>query len=135
MLSRVFGGSTNARVFEDFIEHLLQHFGKWPEPKSVLVMDNASFHRSERVEELCSYAGVKLIYLPPCSSDLNPIEEFFSKLKGFIRREFRNRAGHSFHDFLEWCVDIVGAREESAQGAGMQGSQLKSHNSIYLVYN
>jgi hypothetical protein len=43
VLSRVFQGSTDATMFEDFIEQLLQHCGKWPEPKSVLVMDNASF--------------------------------------------------------------------------------------------
>jgi hypothetical protein len=46
VLSRVFRGSTNASVFEDFIEQLLQHCGKWPEPKSVIVMDNASFNHS-----------------------------------------------------------------------------------------
>lgn len=43
------------------------------------------------------------------------IEEFFSDLKDFIRREFRNYTGHSFRDFLEWCVDIVEAQEESVQ--------------------
>ena len=42
-LSCVFQGSTDAPVFEDFIERLLKHCGKWPEPKSVLIMDNASF--------------------------------------------------------------------------------------------
>jgi transposase len=52
----------------------------------VLVIDNASFHRSDRVEELCAEAGVILVYLPPYSPDLNPIEEFFAKLKAFIRR-------------------------------------------------
>ena len=62
VLSRVFQGSTDASIFEDFIKQLLQHCGRWPEPKSVLVMDNASFHHSERVKELCSDAGVKLVY-------------------------------------------------------------------------
>lgn len=84
LLSRVFQGSTDALFFEDFIEELLQHCGKYPEPKSVLVMDNASFHRSERIEQLCLDKGVKLVYLPPYSPDLNPIEEFFAELKAFI---------------------------------------------------
>lgn len=39
-LSRVFCGSTDATVFEGFIAQLLQYCGRWPEPKSVLVMDN-----------------------------------------------------------------------------------------------
>lgn len=63
--SRIFQGSTDAAVFEDFIGQLLEHRGKWPEPKSVLVMDNASFHRSERIEQLCCGVVVKLVYLPP----------------------------------------------------------------------
>lgn len=86
VLSHVYQGSTDSSVFEDFIEELLHYCGKWPEPKSVLVMDNASFHHSERIEQMCSQAGVKLVYLPPYSPDLNPIEELFAELKAFIRR-------------------------------------------------
>jgi hypothetical protein len=52
VFSRVFRGSTDATVF-DFIAQLLQHCGRWPEPKSVLVMDNASFHHSERMTQMC----------------------------------------------------------------------------------
>lgn len=48
LLSRVFQGTTEGDIFEDFIEQLLPHYGRWPEPKSVIVMDNASFHRTER---------------------------------------------------------------------------------------
>jgi hypothetical protein len=106
-------------MFEDFIEQLLQHCGKWPEPKSVLVMDNASFHHSDRIEEMCLRVGVKLVYLPPYSPDLNPIEEFFAELKAFIKRNwqvFEGDPGQGFGHFLEWCVDTVGAREQSAKG-------------------
>lgn len=119
ILSRIFRGSTDASLFEDFIEELLQHCGKWPEPRSVLVMDNASFHHSDRIEQLCSDAGVKLMYLPPYSPDLNPIEEFFSELKAFIRRHwgyYQDNPEQGFDNFLEWCVDRVGSREQSARG-------------------
>jgi transposase len=119
VLSRVFQGSTDASVFEEFIEQLLQHCGKWPEPKSVLIMDNASFHHTDRIHQICTDAGVKLIYLPPYSPDLNPIEEFFAELKAFIRRSWRfyeENPEQGFDTFLEWCVDVVGAREESAKG-------------------
>jgi hypothetical protein len=50
VLSRVFQGSTDASVLENVIEQLPQHHLKWREPKSVIVMDNASFHHSARVE-------------------------------------------------------------------------------------
>lgn len=88
LLSRVLIGSTDAIIFEDFIEHLLQHCGRWPEPRSVLIMDNASFHHSDKIKNMCFEAGVKLLYLPPYSPDLNPIEEFFSELKAHIKRNW-----------------------------------------------
>jgi transposase len=69
-------------LFEDFVDELLYYCGKWLEPKSVLVMDNASFHHTERIRQLCVAAGVKLVYLPPYSPDLNPIKKFFAELKG-----------------------------------------------------
>jgi transposase len=118
VLSRIFQGSTDSSVFEDFIEQLLAHCGRWPEPKSVLVMDNASFHHSERVAQLCSEAGVKLVYLPPYSPDLNPIEEFFGVLKTFIRKrwhEYEENPQQGFKAFLEWCIDTVGSRENVAK--------------------
>nr|XP_001390211.2 transposase [Aspergillus niger CBS 513.88] len=119
ILARVFRGSTDASFFEDFIEELLQHCGKWPEPKSVLVMDNASFHRSGKIEQLCCEKGVKFVYLPPYSPDLNPIEEFFAELKAFIRRNwqaYEDNTEQGFTAFLEWCVDKVGAKQQSAEG-------------------
>lgn len=116
VLSQVFRGSTDARVFEDFIEQLLQHCNRWPDPKSVLVMDNASFHRTKRIEQICLNTRVKLIYLPPYSPDLNPFEEFFSELKHFIKRrwkDYEENPGQGFGTFLEWCL---GSRTQSAQG-------------------
>jgi transposase len=119
LFARVFQGPTDGEVFEDFIEQLLPFCGKWPEPKSVLVMDNASFHRTERIEQMCQDAGVKLIYLPPYSPDLNPIEEFFAELKEFIKRNwqvYEADPNQGFDEFLEWCIDIVGRKEQSAKG-------------------
>jgi transposase len=85
-MSHIFKGSMDAKFFEDFIQQLLRHYSRWPEQKSVLVMDNASFRHSEQVKQLCSDAGVKLLYLPPYSPDFNPIEEFFAELKAYIKK-------------------------------------------------
>lgn len=82
-------------------------------------MDNASFHHSDRIEEMCTDAGVKLVYLPPYSPDLNPIEEFFSELKAFIRRNwvrYEEDPEQGFPTFLEWCIEVVGSRKQSALG-------------------
>lgn len=119
VLSRVFRGSTDAAVFEDFIDEFLRHCGRWPESKSVLVIDNASFHRPQRVTQMCARAGVKLVYLPAYSPDLNLIEEFFAELKGFIRRNWRyytDDPDRQFDTFLQGCINQVGVREKSARG-------------------
>jgi transposase len=119
ILARVFQGSTDSAVFEDFVEQLLPLCGRWPEPKSVLVMDNATIHYTERVEEMCRDAGVKLVYLPPYSPDLNPIEEFFTELKAFVKRSWRiykENPEQGFDSFLEWCINVVGQRKKSARG-------------------
>ena len=82
-------------------------------------MNNASFHHSEKIAQMCADAGVKLLYLPPYSPDLNPIEEFFAELKGFIKRSwsfYEENPDQGFDTFLGWCVDTVGAKEESAHG-------------------
>lgn len=119
MMSRIFKGSTDAAFFESLIEQLLQHCGRWPEPKSVLVMDNASFHHSDRIKTLCAEAGVKLLYLPPYSPDFNPIEEFFAELKAHIKKvwsAYEKNPDQGFHAFLQRCVYEVGARQDSAEG-------------------
>jgi len=82
-------------------------------------MDNASFHHSERIEQMCLDAVVKLLYLPPYSPDLNPIEEFFAELRAFIKRNWKTyeeNQQQGFDVFLEWCVEVVGGRARSAEG-------------------
>jgi transposase len=119
ILARVFQGSTDSEVFEDFMQQLLPLCGRWPEPKSVIIMDNASFHHTDRVTQMCNDAGVRLVYLPPYSPDLNPIEEFFAELKAFIKRNwqvYEENPSQGFDCFLEWCIDVVGEREQSAKG-------------------
>lgn len=102
----------------DFIKELLPMCGRWPEPNSVLVMDNASFHQGALIKEFCDEAGVMLLFLSPYSPDLNPIEELFSQLKAFVRRNWRKQAHNfdNFGEFLRWAVGLVGSDVKSAQG-------------------
>ena len=131
LLARVFQGSADSKVFEDFIEQLLPLCGRWPEPKSVLVMDNASFHHTDRIAQMCNNAGVKLVYLPLYSPDFNPIKEFFAELKAFIKRNwhvYEANLNQGFGHFLEWCINVVGEKDQSAKGhfrhAGMTVEEL-----------
>jgi transposase len=47
-------------------------------------MDNLSAHKGEEVRELVEERGCQVLFLPPYSPDLNPIEEAFSKIKGLL---------------------------------------------------
>jgi transposase len=49
-------------------------------------MDNALFHRSDKIQQMCDDAGVLLLYLPLYSPNFNPIEEMFRELKTYIRQ-------------------------------------------------
>jgi transposase len=80
--SLVVEGSTNGAVFETYLEDVLLPTLKRGQ---VVVMDNLSAHKGERVRELIEAKGCELIYLPPYSPDFNPIEQAFSKLKSYLR--------------------------------------------------
>lgn len=89
-------GAFDGDSFLAYLERLLPLMSPYPGPRSVLVMDNCAIHHVPGVAELCESYGVKLVYLPPYSPDLNPIEEFFSALKADIRRH-----GASFRSAIE----------------------------------
>lgn len=76
-------GATTRAVFEAYVEQAL---APGLRPGQVVVMDNLSAHKGGRVRELVEGAGCELLYLPPYSPDLNPIEEAFAKVKGLLRK-------------------------------------------------
>ena len=82
-------GTTTGAVFEAYVERVLCPVLR---PGQIVVMDNLSAHKGERVRELIEGRGCEVLYLPPYSPDLNPIEEAFAKIKGILRKaEARNR--------------------------------------------
>jgi hypothetical protein len=74
---------TTREVFEAYLERVLAPSLR---PGQVIVMDNLSSHKGSRVRELIEERGCELMYLPPYSPDLNPIEGAFAKLKALLRR-------------------------------------------------
>ena len=81
--------ATNREVFETYLERVLAPTLRRDQ---VVVMDNLSAHKGGRVKELIEQRGCELIYLPPYSPDLNPIERAFSKINGLLRKaEARSR--------------------------------------------
>ena len=76
----------------------------------MVVMDNLSAHKGERVKELVEGAGCELLYLPPYSPDLSPIEEAFSKVKGLLR-EAGARSRQALVEAMGKALDAVTARD------------------------
>ena len=76
-------GPTTGEVFETYLERVLAPSLR---PGRVVVMDNLSSHKGAQVREPIEGRGCELMYLPPYSPDLNPIEEAFAKLKALLRR-------------------------------------------------
>ncbi len=76
------GGTTKA-VFEAYVGRVL---APSLSPGRVVVMDNLSAHKGERVKELVEAKGCEVLFLPSYSPDFSPIEEAFSKLKALLRR-------------------------------------------------
>jgi transposase len=82
-------GATTREVFEAYLERVLAPSLR---PGQVVVMDNLSAHKGGRVGEIVEGRGCELVYLPPYSPDLNPIEQAFAKIKWLLRRaEARTR--------------------------------------------
>ena len=79
----VIDGPINGRSFLAYIEQVLVPTLK---PGDVVIMDNLGSHKGKAVRQAIRAAGAKLLFLPPYSPDLNPIEQVFAKLKTLLRK-------------------------------------------------
>jgi transposase len=78
----VVDGAMNGTIFLAYVQ---QQLVPMLQPGDIVVMDNLSAHKVAGVREAIASAGAKVVYLPPYSPDLNPIELVFSKLKWLAR--------------------------------------------------
>jgi transposase len=88
-----FEGYCNTALVEAWVEKVLVPELK---PGQVVVMDNASFHKSASTRALIEQAGCQLLFLPPYSPDLNKIEKFWARLKHYLRKTMTQ-----FEDFWD----------------------------------
>ncbi len=77
-----FEGTCDTILFNTWLEKVLIPNLK---PGQVLILDNASFHKSKKSKELVEKAGCKMLFLPPYSPDLNPIEKCWANMKNRMR--------------------------------------------------
>lgn len=91
----LFDGTINSDVFEGWVEQDL--LPKLP-PHSVIIMDNAAFHKKTSTKQLIDNAGHTLEFLPPYSPDLNPIEHKWAQAKA-IRRQHQCSINELFQKY------------------------------------
>ena len=100
-------GTTTSAVFEAYVEQVLVPALR---PGQAVVLDNLSSHKGGRVRELVEGRGCELLFLPPYSPDLNPIEEAFSKVKALLRRTGA-RTREALVEALRTAVGAVTGRD------------------------
>ncbi len=99
-----YDGTCDTSLFNMWLKEVLTPKLK---PGQVVILDNASFHKSKKTIEIIENAGCKALFLPPYSPDLNPIEKFWANFKRKIREtlpQYANLAEAIDQTFLEVCV-------------------------------
>jgi transposase len=98
----VVDGALNGELFVEYVrKQLAPHL----RPGDILVMDNLQTHKTSGVAEAVAAREAQVLYLPPYSPDLNPIEMAFSKVKNELRRRRLRSIDElwdAFGESLDW---------------------------------
>jgi transposase len=97
--SLIFEGTLNKEIFSEYIKTGLKSILS---SDDILILDGCSVHRSRLVCETFKRYGINVIFLPPYSPDLNPIELFWSKIKTFLKK-----AKARTHKMLEKAINLA----------------------------
>lgn len=99
----VFDGAVNGEIYCAWVEQFLI-----PELQSgdVVVADNLSSHKNAKAEKMIKAAGCRVLFLPPYSPDLNPIEEMWSKVKAYLR-EAEARTLPALYEAVATALSLV----------------------------
>jgi transposase len=73
--------------------------------KSALIIDNASHHPKDKIEEVADEYGFRVIYLPKYSPDLNPVEKYWANIKNWLRLHLQK-----FDSFWDGLIEAFGVR-------------------------
>lgn len=97
-----FEGSCNRQVFEKWLQEMLI-----PSllPGQTIILDNATFHKSEKISQLITAVGCQIRYLPPYSPDLNEIEHYWFPIKNLVRKT--EGTIENFRDRVDQAVGLV----------------------------
>lgn len=99
----VIEGATDSQVFREYIRRVLT---PTLQPGDIVVCDNLSAHRDSEAQKLIEAKGAQLLFLPPYSPDLNPIEAMWSKIKAFLR-DAKARTEEALLTAIKQALDTV----------------------------
>ena len=89
-------GTFDRQKFHDVLTtDILPHMHPYPQPCSILIIDNAKIHAYPELDDAVAAVGVLVIFLPPYCPHLNPIEFVFALLKKWIQRHANHSFGHN----------------------------------------
>jgi hypothetical protein len=88
--------ATDTMAFLSFVQTILVPQLR---PGDIVIMDNVNFHKHQQIKEAIEGTGARLIFLPPYSPDLSPIELMWSKLKHYLKKKAPRTMG-GFHRAL-----------------------------------
>jgi len=111
---------TDREVFLTYLDELLCPKLK---PDDVVVMDNLSTHHMEEVRQRIEATGAELLYLPPYSPDLNPIEKAWSKLKQLMGAS-KARSVKALDDAIETLLPQITSENAQAWFRGIPSAAL-----------
>lgn len=90
-------------AFERYVEAVL---GPTLRPGQIVVLDNLSVHKADSIRQAIEACGCALLFLPPYSPDMTPIEQAFSKIKAILRR-LGARAREALVDAIQLAVEAI----------------------------
>lgn len=103
----VLDGPINGETFRAYVEQML---APTLTPGDIIIMDNLSSHKISGVRAAIEAAHAELLYLPPYSPDLNPIENVFAKIKAFLRKRARRTVDGLCNAIAE-AIETVSAHD------------------------
>ena len=100
-------GAADGAAFEIYVEQLLAPSLR---PGQIVILDNLSIHQGPRVKQAIQARGCHLVFLPAYSPDFSPIEEAFSKVKTFLRRQGA-RTRQALQDAIAQVLLLITAQD------------------------
>lgn len=100
----VLDGPIDGQSFRAWIEQFLAPTLR---PGDTVIMDNLGSHKVDGVRQAIEAVGAHLLYLPPYSPDLNPIEKLFAKLKAFLRKTAARSFAALFDAFASALARVI----------------------------